>query len=309
MCALANARVLQTAAYGLITMLALLPSATGNNPVEDSLRRFKDHTMAMGEPLRQPPSEALRTSYAGNTPVKQTTSLITVLVVPSPVDPEGRPQRLQALSETWGHALRNSTVGMQLRVLLSQPGNGLKRGGTVSSVQEEQLIREAAYFSQHEVLPRPPAEADNAGRLFGALRAVYSEGSEWVFAVNDHTFVVPENLRCFIDTDPMTKGGASANFWFGHKLQENGPKGSAFVSGAAGYLLSRGLLGQVLEAIGTGASTHMEAIGTGACFGSKRERSQPVRWDIHWARNKYRFFVDSSFRTCACLVKMNARVT
>ena len=261
-----RARALRTTALVLVPMLALLPTATGNNPVEDSLRRFKDHTMAVGELKRSPPSKASATHVATESDLKLHPARITVRVVPSPVDPEGRPQRLQAISETWGRALRNSTVGMQLRVLLSQPGTGLKRGGTTSSVQEEHLIREAAHFTPTEVLPRPPSEADNAGRLFGALRAVYNEGSDWIFAVNDHTFVVPENLRCFVDTSPLTSGGASTNSWFGHKLQENGPKGSAFVSWAAGYLLSRSLLGAVLK-----------AMDTGACFGSKRERSQPVR--------------------------------
>jgi hypothetical protein len=154
---------------------------------------------------------------------------------------------------------------MRLRVLLSQPGDGLRRGGTTSSVQEVQLAQEAACFAPGEVLPRPPPDADNAARLLGAFRAVHAEGADWVFAANDHTFLVPENLRCFVDADAAANGGAASSLWFGHKLQENGSQGSAFVSGAAGYLLSRGLLGRLLD-----------AVDDGACKGSQRERSQPV---------------------------------
>ena len=92
--------------------------------------------------------------------------------------------------------------------------------------------------------------------------------------MNDHTFLVPENLRCFLDGLSVAhqSGGAGApdpraeSIWLGHRLKENGPGGAAFVSGAAGYVLSRKLLGRLLVGLSQG----------GKCGGgTKRERSQP----------------------------------
>ena len=156
-------------------------------------------------------------------PLRSLPPVIAVLLVPSPVEPGGRAARLSAASGSWGKALRR-VPSMRLRVLLSAAS-----GAKGKAVSEEDVKHEAAAIvagaeeagggtaaasaereALREVLPRAVVGADNAERLLGALRAIYDEGAHdegggssgegvqaaaWVFAANDHTFLVPENLR------------------------------------------------------------------------------------------------------------------
>lgn len=102
-------------------------------------------------------------------------------------------------------------------------------------------------------------------RLAPPLRTIFlpREGKKVLKDNRNHGFTDP---RCFLDGftaagrgDPLVD-----SVWLGHRLTENGGK-AAFVSGAAGYVLSRALLGRLLAATAAG----------GACHGTPRERSQP----------------------------------
>ena len=213
--------------------------------------------------------------------------IVTVLVIPSPVSVKTRVDRLRAIHETWAVALRRC-MNMRLRVLLS-PDDGTQFGVPPVRIPPTQAAEEAAVFSaglprDREVLPRTTVlqgvkELDNADRLLQALQHIYDQGTQWLFAANDHTFIVPENLRCLLDSGAA--GSPLDDVWMGHRLQE-GNSGSEnsiqesakkkkkkgnqnlFVSGAAGYLLSRSLLGKFLA-----------AVTNGSCKGSRRERQQP----------------------------------
>ncbi|CAM9993772.1 unnamed protein product [Discosporangium mesarthrocarpum] len=98
---------------------------------------------------------------------------------------------------------------------------------------------------------------DGDARLRHVLtRIVAIHNPDFVFFCNEHTFVVPENLRCFVDrldpVDPVYLGNVCvarappplAESWIGLQVYLN--------SGAAGFILSRAslsLLRQGWEAI------------------------------------------------------------
>lgn len=129
-------------------------------------------------------------------------------------------------------------------------------------------LDETHLLEEGELLPLAKGEhvpGDNAWRIFYALNAVYDEGVEWIFLANDHTFIIPENLRCFVDEQPL--GSLLDDSWFGHRLKEeahHGEDGVEFLSGAAGWLINRKLLTKLLK-----------AFKEGLCGGTLKERAQP----------------------------------
>jgi len=81
-------------------------------------------------------------------------------------------------------------------------------------------------------------EADHAERydqfkaLAYAVRRAYDAGAAWTVWANDHTFLIAENLACYLRTlDARTPVYAGMRMW--------GPCCGLFNSGAAGFALSR----------------------------------------------------------------------
>lgn len=177
-------------------------------------------------------------------------AIITVLLNVSPVAKPGRPDRLKAISESWGSALRN-VHGMRLRVISSP-----------YDVPEGSTLEASTGLAESDVFRISDDGKDKADRLFTAMKMAFDEGATWVFMGNDHTFVIPENLRCYVDS---LKTHGDVVDWRGHTLQEGGAKGNRFLSGAAGYLITA-----------AGFNALSEAVASNSCKGVvARDRSQP----------------------------------
>lgn len=81
-----------------------------------------------------------------------------------------------------------------------------------------------------------------------------------------------QNLGCLLDELDEPSFAEAATFrndyhYVGHLLKENGERGALFLSGAAGYVMSRTLVVDLIRSLEEGKSP--------SCTGSKRERSQP----------------------------------
>ena len=77
-------------------------------------------------------SSAMQSKVALASAISSEVPTISVLLIPSPVEPATRAARLRAQSESWGEALR-SVKGMHLRVLLSAPVSLKKIAATCQS--------------------------------------------------------------------------------------------------------------------------------------------------------------------------------
>jgi len=150
------------------------------------------------------------------------------VVIPSVVNPNGRPARLKAISETWGCKARAVFVVHDVSEYLEAQGNyfGVDNGHGKSG---------GAEYPQILLLPPEITVDMGVQRLSHVIRKV-SESAvdpDFTFFVNDHTFVVPDHACCFLSgRDP------SEQFYAGHPMR-NKVDQFAFNSGAAGYFLSR----------------------------------------------------------------------
>jgi hypothetical protein len=145
------------------------------------------------------------------------------IVIPSVVNPNGRPARLKAISETWGCKARAVFVVHDVSEYVEAQNNhfDMENGG--------------AEYPKLFLMPPEITPDMGVQRLSYLIRKV-SESAvdpDFAFFVNDHTFVIPDHACCFLSgRDP------SEQLYAGHPMRNKVDK-FAFNSGAAGYFLSR----------------------------------------------------------------------
>lgn len=150
-------------------------------------------------------------------------SFVTVLM-PSVVNPKDQAKRLKAIANTWGPAAR--------AVFVVHDNSELHDFPTLSDISS--AINHPSFPI---ILQIPPSIPEDQGvqRLQYVIRTISTvfQSSEFAFFVNDHTFVIPEKLGLFLSQlDP------SQQIYAGHALKDK-KNDFAFNSGAAGYVLSR----------------------------------------------------------------------
>jgi hypothetical protein len=147
----------------------------------------------------------------------------------SVVRPEARPARLTNIAKTWGPTARAVYV---VHSAIEYP-DGAKNLVSTTSIGNPypQLLLVADGIS---------AEM-GVQRLEHVIRTVHKESNpDFAFFVNDHTFVIPDNLCKFLkDRD------SSTDLYAGHPLK--GKQETVFNSGAAGYVLSRSTIEKLSE--------------------------------------------------------------
>lgn len=150
------------------------------------------------------------------------------IVIPSVVNPNGRPARLQAISETWGCKARAVFVVHDESEYLEAQNNhfGVDNG-----------IEKTGGAEYPKILLMPPEITVDMGvqRLSYVIRKVTESAvdPDFAFFVNDHTFVIPDHACCF-----LSGRVPSEQLYAGHPMRNKVDK-FAFNSGAAGYFLSR----------------------------------------------------------------------
>jgi hypothetical protein len=156
-----------------------------------------------------------------------------LFLVPSVVNPKGRSSRLQSIHETWGPRARAIFVVHNQTEEFPQ--------GTHLTLSEESAPYDPYSYPQTLLLPGKIGVNDGVPRLYHTIRTVYERvNPDFCFFVNDHTFVIPEHTCEYLDgRDPLD------DLYAGHALK-NGKEG-VFNSGAAGYLLSRATMRNLIQ--------------------------------------------------------------
>uniref|UniRef100_A0A7S4J8K6 Uncharacterized protein n=1 Tax=Odontella aurita TaxID=265563 RepID=A0A7S4J8K6_9STRA len=156
-------------------------------------------------------------------------SFVTV-VLPSVVNPAGRSKRLDAIASTWGPAARALYVVHDTMDYLNGANNlvGFSADGS--------------HYPQLLVLPESIKEESGVLRLQHTVRTIHDAiNPDFAFFVNDHTFVMPEHLCLFLSGRDPTR-----ELYAGHAMK-NEKEGYAFNSGAAGYVLSKRTMGDLVK--------------------------------------------------------------
>ena len=167
-------------------------------------------------------SNGIRSTSSG------TPSFVTV-VMPSVVKPEARPQRLINIAKTWGPSSNAVYV--------------------VHDSNEFPEEAEDESYPKNLVVPKHTTVDMGVKRLEHVIRTIHKDyNPDFAFFVNDHTFVLPNNLCKFLKEQDSTK-----DLYAGHALK--GQKETSFNSGAAGYVLSRVTMERLLKEFDNPRST------------------------------------------------------
>ena len=147
----------------------------------------------------------------------------------SVVRPEARPERLANIAKTWGP---NSRAVYIVHSADEYPDAAQNLVSKTSNNDP---------YPQQLLVPKNISIDMGVQRLDHVIRTVHSDiDPDFAFFVNDHTFVVPDNLCKFLkDRD------SSIDLYAGHALKGN--KETVFNSGAAGYVLSRSTMEKLSE--------------------------------------------------------------
>lgn len=180
-----------------------------------------------GVPQLRPPS--VSGSEDKKSPSAVGPRFVTV-VLPSVVNPTGRPKRLEAIASTWGPAARAVYVVHDTMDYLNGANNlvGFSADGS--------------HYPQVLALPDSIKMEDGVPRLQHTIQMVHEKiNPSFAVFVNDHTFVIPEHLCAYLsDRDPARE------LYAGHAMK-NEKEGYAFNSGAAGYILSRHTMADLVK--------------------------------------------------------------
>jgi hypothetical protein len=181
-------------------------------------------------------------------------NLFITIVLPSVVNPNGRTKRLNSITNTWGPDANAIYVIHDPKEYIVSSATTTTTS-SISSTSSE-LDEEFQSFTTHNTFPQtlyvPPAIAtvdQGVPRLQYVMEQIYTKyNPDYVFFVNDHTFVIPQHICTFLYKLKQHKQKDNDNnyIYAGHALK---PKGTnyAFNSGAAGYFLSRSTIQSILS--------------------------------------------------------------
>lgn len=147
------------------------------------------------------------------------------VVMPSVVNPSEHGKRLNAVTDTWGPSAKAIFVVHDVNEI---PTNNIP---PVTDNNGEDNT--TSTYPKYLLIPESIPIDSGVERLNYVVRQITEKiNPDFAYYVNDHTFVITENLDAFLlDQNPQE------NFYAGHALQN--AQGLSFNSGASGYILSR----------------------------------------------------------------------
>ena len=165
----------------------------------------------------------------GGVPESNGNTRFVTIVMPSVVNPEARPLRLSNIAKTWGKTSQ--------AVYVVHSTDEFSEGAN-------NLISPTSNDNPYPRLLKVPDSINvemGVERLDHVIRTIHKDiNPDFAFFVNDHTFVIPDNLCKFLkDRD------SSIDLYAGHALK--GKQETVFNSGAAGYVLSRSTMEKLSE--------------------------------------------------------------
>ena len=151
--------------------------------------------------------------------------LLFFICTNSVVNSNARPRRLANIATTWGP---NANA-----IYVVHDFNEYSNGADID--------KDSNTYPQNLVVPSHITVENGVERLEHVIRTIHKDvNPDFCFFVNDHTFVLPNNLCKFLKEHDSSK-----NLYAGHALK--GQKETAFNSGAAGYVLSRSTMEKLIR--------------------------------------------------------------
>ena len=161
------------------------------------------------------------------------------VVMPSVVNPGGRRRRLNSIQDTWGGSARAIYVVHNVSEF-PQASHAV--------LSEESSPEDRYAYPQLMLMPKNIGVESGVARLIYTIRTTYNRvDPDFAFFVNDHTFVIPAHLCKYLEHR------SPDNAMYGGHALRNG-KSDTFNSGAAGYILSRSTMKQLLESFERGTA-------------------------------------------------------
>jgi len=192
---------------------------------------------------------------------KNTTSIsqkFVTIVMPSVVNPQGRTKRLTAITDTWGPKANAIYVVHDLQQYTSS-----------IAAASDMTRNKSLLYPKSLLIPSNISDSMGLDRLIYVLQQLllqHHHNFQYAFFVNDHTFVIPEHLCYFLSTEqrrrqwqqqhptPDNRNQNNTNnnnnndffLYAGHAMKESGQE-YMFNSGAAGYVLSKSTIRQLIH--------------------------------------------------------------
>ena len=231
-----------------LTFIKLTTSSLHRAILEEN-QAYQEHQKMYG--LRQQMNKPLNdknTKSHDELQIQQSSSkLFVTVVLPSVVNPKGRHKRLSSIAKTWGPDANAVYV-------IHDPSEYVI---TSSKSAEEES---SSIFPQTLHVPESVATVEQGvPRLKYVMETIYQKyDPDYIFFVNDHTYVIPQHFCNFLnqyrnnnadasDKDVSDRNGHEHHYLYaGHALKPEGAK-YAFNSGAAGYFLSRETMKELID--------------------------------------------------------------
>ena len=212
-------------------------------------------------------------------------NVLTVLI-PSDVNPAERPARLRAIFDTWGKSLNTVVVCSEAEAALYTKGDvstvehgvsfhGLQ--GMKTLVLPPSIVKQMSGPAEEKFGPKVFLGGVDLGPTFDHLRYVFGQLKtladkplapvDWIVLATDETFLVPENLLCFLATKSVTKPQFIAQ---GLKLDYAG--GTVFPAYSGGAALNMAAVRLINQGFDSGddkckATNDWEQYNHAVCFG------------------------------------------
>lgn len=215
--------------------------------------------------------------------------LVVILVTPSPVEgPGSRFDRLKVIHQTWG-----SRQPAHVKVLFTT--DSLKEDGGNGVLPSSSFLLLPEAYPPKDNMHRIQYSLEEGSRLFPM--------AEFFLVCNDHTFIIPENLLCYLstyrDASPSTSTTTTTPLFLGHRLTTT--EGTSFHSGGAGFVLNRAATDALLSALtapkpapNCQAHNEWEAINAGVTMAKCLTYTLEIPPQIHAMRK-----VDNDFMSLA----------
>lgn len=151
------------------------------------------------------------------------TPRFVTVVMPSVVNPSGRPRRLNSIQDTWGPSARAIFVAHNVSEF-PQAAHAI--------IGQNKKPEDPYAFPQLLMLPGDINLDAGLPRLYYTVRTIYEKvNPDFAFFVNDHSFVLSTHLCKYLEDKSPNE-----NLYAGRTLANDK---LMFNSGAAGYVLSR----------------------------------------------------------------------
>mmetsp|Transcript_20965 Transcript_20965/g.23799 ORF Transcript_20965/g.23799 Transcript_20965/m.23799 type:complete len:488 (-) Transcript_20965:76-1539(-) len=246
----------------LMTFIYLVTSSMHRTLLEESAEYDRQQRVQIS--LKQKQEDAIAASAA-----KPTDHKFVTVVLPSVVNTNGRSKRLDSISKTWGPAanaifvthdeeeyMQTYTYTAAAAVAGAQNSSDFtsndidnnnnendapKKSDKASAVSEIAKTNKHIYPQAMFIPPSVATEDQGVPRLQYVMEnIVKTYNPDYAFFVNDHTFVIPQHLCKFLNSNEEGNDNLpNEHFYAGHPLKPQGATPYAFNSGASGYFLSR----------------------------------------------------------------------